>query len=158
MSPLTPCLWFDGQAEDAARFYASVFPDSELLQIRRCGEGMPMPAGSVLTIQFKLRGQTFMGLNGGPQHPLTPAVSFMIDCATQAEVDHYWDRLVEGGEPMECGWLKDRFGLCWQVVPTAFTERLGSPDRAAVDRMFGALFTQPKPDVAALVAAFEGRA
>lgn len=154
---LTTCLWFDDQAEAAARFYVSVFPDSELLQISRCGEGMPKPAGSVLTVHFKLRGQTFMGLNGGPEHPHTPAVSFMIDCATQAEVDRYWDRLVEGGEPMACCWLKDRFGLCWQVVPTAFMERMASSDRAAVDRMFGALMTMTKPDVAALVAAFEGR-
>lgn len=156
MPRITPCLWFDTQAEEAARFYASIFKNSKVGTISRYGEGMPMPAGTVLTVSFELDGQELMALNGGPIFPFTEAVSLMIWCDSQEEIDHYWSKLTDGGKEVECGWLKDRYGLSWQVVPSAFKEMMASPDEAAKDRMMKALLGMVKLDAAALKRAFEG--
>jgi predicted 3-demethylubiquinone-9 3-methyltransferase (glyoxalase superfamily) len=119
MQPIIPCLWFDGQAEEAARFYVSTFRDGRILGVTHYPEGAPRPAGSVMTVHFTVSGQTFMALNGGPGFPFTQAVSLMVACATQAELDATWERLGDGGKPLPCGWIQDRYGLSWQVVPAA---------------------------------------
>jgi predicted 3-demethylubiquinone-9 3-methyltransferase (glyoxalase superfamily) len=127
---ITPCLWFDGQAEEAARFYAAIFPDSRIERVSRAPADNPgTAAGEVLLVFFTLRGQQFVGVNGGPQFPFTEAVSFQVDCADRAEVDRYWEALIEGGgEHGQCGWLKDRFGLSWQVIPSRMGDYVGGPD------------------------------
>ncbi|MGM0783993.1 MAG: VOC family protein [Pseudomonadota bacterium] len=140
MQRITPCLWFDGQAEEAARFYVSLFPDSWIDRVVRSPEDTPSgPSGMVLTVEFTLSGSRFVGLNGGPQFPFSEAVSFQIDCADQAEVDRYWAALSDGGNEGQCGWIKDRWGLSWQVVPRRLHELLSDsdPDRArrAMERM-----------------------
>jgi predicted 3-demethylubiquinone-9 3-methyltransferase (glyoxalase superfamily) len=117
MSKLTPCLWFDTQGEEAATFYTSVFPNSRIVDVTRYGEANPRQAGTVMTVTFELDGERFLALNGGPQFAFSEAVSFQVDCATQAEIDAYWSALSEGGEEGPCGWLKDRYGLSWQIVP-----------------------------------------
>ncbi len=157
-SKITPCLWFDGQAEEAARFYASLFPDSRVDSVNRSAADTPSgPEGSVLTVEFTLAGQAFIGLNGGPEFPFTEAVSFSIDCRDQAEVDRYWDALIAGGgSPSQCGWLKDRFGLSWQVVPTRATELFADPDREAARRAMQAMLEMTKLDIAQLERAFAG--
>lgn len=120
MSSITNCLWFDGQAEEAAEFYVSVFPDSSVTAVSRYGEGAPFPAGTALTVEFQLNGTPYQGLNGGPHYTFNEAISFSISCADQAEVDYYWDKLTaDGGSEGQCGWLKDKFGVSWQVVPEA---------------------------------------
>jgi len=136
VSKITPCLWFNGTAEEAAQFYVSLFPDSEITSVHRAAADNPSTrAGAVLTVEFTIGGQPFTGLNGGPDFTFSEAVSFSIDCADQAEVDRYWDALVEGGgEHSVCGWLKDRFGLSWQVVPRQLGEYLGGPDREGAAR------------------------
>jgi predicted 3-demethylubiquinone-9 3-methyltransferase (glyoxalase superfamily) len=149
----TPCLWFDTQGEDAARFYTSLFPDSRIVEISRYGEANPRQAGQVMVVRFELDGQTFMALNGGPQYTFSEAVSFTIDCADQAEVDRYWETLTEGGEEGPCGWLKDRFGLSWQVVPTRLTELLGDPDADRAQRVMQAMMSMRKIEIAGLEAA-----
>ena len=151
-----PFLWFDNQAEEAANLYVSVFPNSKILSATRYGEGGPGPAGQVMTVSFELDGQTFTALNGGPMFTFSEAVSFVIDCKDQAEVDHYWDRLVEGGSPSQCGWLKDRFGLSWQVVPTELHTLIGDPDPAKARRATEAMLGMVKLDIAALRAAHAG--
>jgi predicted 3-demethylubiquinone-9 3-methyltransferase (glyoxalase superfamily) len=156
MSAPTPCLWFDRNAEEAAAFYVSVFPNSRILTTTHYGEGMPLPAGTVLTIHFELDGREFMALNGGPLFSFSPAVSLAIPCETQAEVDHYWEKLTAGGAEDRCGWLKDRFGLSWQVVPTFLEAMFGGPDPAATARMNQALLTMKKLDLAALERAYRG--
>ncbi len=118
MGKITPFLWFDGNAEEAANFYVSVFENAKILSVSRYGEDSPGTAGTVMTVSFELDGQEFIALNGGPEYTFTPAVSFSIDCKTQAEVDRFWERLCEGGRPMQCGWLQDKYGLSWQVVPS----------------------------------------
>jgi predicted 3-demethylubiquinone-9 3-methyltransferase (glyoxalase superfamily) len=149
MPRITPNLWFDGQALDAAEYYVSVFPNSRITDISRMGDD-----GLVLTVSFELDGQTFLGLNGGPEFPFTEAVSFVIDCADQAEVDRYWDELVSnGGEESRCGWLKDRFGLSWQVVPRALVDLLTDPDPRRAAAAGVALQSMRRIDVAALRAA-----
>lgn len=154
---ITPCLWFDGQAEQAAGFYVSVFPNSRVTAVSRYGEAGPGPAGSVMTVAFELDGQAFTGLNGGPMFQFTEAVSLVVNCGTQAEVDHTWDRLLEGGgQPGRCGWLKDRFGLSWQVVPTALPEMLRDADPARSQRVMAALMQMGKLDIARLRQAHEG--
>jgi predicted 3-demethylubiquinone-9 3-methyltransferase (glyoxalase superfamily) len=153
---ITPCLWFDGQAEEAAGFYVSVFPNSRVTAVSRYGDAGPGPKGSVMTIGFELDGQAFTGLNGGPMFQFTEAVSLVVNCGTQAEVDHYWDRLSEGGEPGRCGWLKDRFGLSWQVVPTALVEMVQDRDPARSQRVMAALMQMGKLDIARLRQAHEG--
>ena len=149
-----PFLWFDGQAEQAAALYTSLFPDSEVLSTHRYGPDVPGgEEGEVLTVTFRLGEQQWTALNGGPRFQFTEAVSFQIPCADQAEVDHYWDALVEGGEPGQCGWLKDRFGLSWQVVPTALLALLSDPDPGRAQRATQAMLGMQKLEVAALTAA-----
>ena len=149
----TPCLWFDTQGEDAARFYTSVFPNSRILEVSHYGDANPSQAGTVMVVRFELDGQTFMALNGGPQYTFSEAVSFTIDCADQAEVDRYWETLSEGGEEGPCGWLKDRFGLSWQVVPTRLVELLADPDADRAQRVMRAMMSMRKIEIAELEAA-----
>jgi predicted 3-demethylubiquinone-9 3-methyltransferase (glyoxalase superfamily) len=158
LSKITPCLWFDGNAEEAATFYTSIFPNSRIDSVHRAPSGTPdMPEGDVLTVNFTLAGEPFLGLNGGPEFTFSEAISFSIDCADQAEVDHYWDALLaSGGEPSQCGWLKDRFGLSWQVVPRQLPEMLSSADAEAAGRAMRAMLAMSKIDVATLQAAFQG--
>jgi predicted 3-demethylubiquinone-9 3-methyltransferase (glyoxalase superfamily) len=154
----TTCLWFDGDAEDAAHFYVSVFENSGIGAVTRYPEGAPQPAGSVLTVEFTANGQKFVGLNGGPQFTFNEAVSFQITCDDQEEVDHYWSRLTEGGgEDGPCGWLKDRFGVSWQVVPRRLEEMFQDPDPAKVARANQAMMSMRKLDIAALERAYAGQ-
>jgi predicted 3-demethylubiquinone-9 3-methyltransferase (glyoxalase superfamily) len=147
MGKITPFLWFDTQAEEAARFYASVFPTSTIGHISRYGEAGPGEPGSVMTVSFELEGQAFTALNGGPEFSFTEAVSFQVDCETQAEVDRYWEALSDGGEQGPCGWLKDRYGLSWQIVPTALPRLLGDPDPAKAQRVMAAMLKMGKLDI-----------
>jgi predicted 3-demethylubiquinone-9 3-methyltransferase (glyoxalase superfamily) len=154
MGRITPCLWFDTQAEEAAQFYVSVFKNSRILDTSHYTEGSPRPAGEVLTVEFELDGQAFTALNGGPEFTFSEAVSFQVSCADQGEVDYYWDNLTAGGgEPGPCGWLKDRYGVSWQIVPTAMVELLGDPDPARAARAMKAMMSMGKLDIAALQAA-----
>jgi len=151
-SRIKPFLWFDDQAEDAAKLYTSIFPDSQIVQVAHYPPGAPVPAGKVMTVAFRLDGLDFVALNGGPQYPFTEAVSFVVECADQAEIDHYWDRLTaDGGRPVQCGWLKDRYGLSWQVVP----EDIGRyfTEAKSAERVMQALLKMVKLDLAALEAA-----
>jgi predicted 3-demethylubiquinone-9 3-methyltransferase (glyoxalase superfamily) len=152
--PFITCLWFDTQAEEAANFYTGIFKDSRLGQIHRHTEAGPGPAGTVLLVEFELNGQKFSGLNGGPQHTFNEAVSIVVPCADQAEVDYYWSHLSEGGQEIACGWLKDKYGLCWQIVPTVFFEMISDSDPATVTRVTQAMFTMTKFDIAALEQAY----
>jgi len=156
MQPIIPCLWFDGQAEEAARFYVSIFRDGRILGVTHFPEGAPCPAGSVMTVHFTVFGQTFMALNGGPDFPFTQAVSFMAACATQAELDTLWERLGDGGEPQSCGWIKDRYGLSWQVVPATLEGMLTSGNSEAVQHVVQAVWQMSKLDIAELERAFKG--
>ncbi|MEU5275469.1 VOC family protein [Streptomyces asoensis] len=154
---LTTCLWFDGQAEEAAHYYVSIFKDSGIGSIGRYNEAGPGPAGSVLAVEFTVNGQKFVGINGGPQFTFSEAVSFQIPCADQDEVDYYWTKLTEdGGEPGPCGWLKDRYGLSWQVVPDGLIEMIGDPDPVKATRTTKAMYAMGKLDIAALRKAYEG--
>jgi predicted 3-demethylubiquinone-9 3-methyltransferase (glyoxalase superfamily) len=157
MQKITPFLWFDNQAEDAARFYLSIFKNSRILGISRYGEAGPGPAGSVMTVRFELNGQEFIALNGGPHFKFTEAISFSIDCKTQDEVDEFWEKLSEGGEPGRCGWIKDKYGLSWQVNPTALGQMLSDPDQEKAKRVMGAMLHMDKIDIAALQRAHDGR-
>ncbi len=158
MSKIVPCLWFDGTAEEAATMYTSLFPDSRIDGVSRSPADNPStPKGAVLTVDFTLVGQKFIGLNGGPDFPFTEAISFTIDCEDQAEVDRYWDALIEGGgSPSQCGWLKDRFGMSWQVVPRVLPELLGGSDPDGAARAMEAMLQMSKLDIAQLSAAYEG--
>ena len=157
MPKLTPFLWFDDQAEAAVEFYLSVFPNSRITQVARHGESGPGPAGSVMTIHFELDGNEFVALNGGPAHyGFDESISFMIDCATEEEVDHYWEALADGGEEIACGWLKDRYGLRWQVVPSELPSVLGDPDPARANRAMQAMMTMKKLDIRAMKEAADG--
>ncbi|MEU9745951.1 MULTISPECIES: VOC family protein [Streptomyces] len=158
MPKITPNLWFDGQAEPAAEFYIGIFPNSRITGITHYGEAGPGPAGTVLTVEFELDGQTFIGINGGPQFTFDEAISFMIGCADQEEVDYYWDKLSDGGEEGPCGWLKDKYGLSWQVVPGGMQEMLNDPDQARGQRAMKAMLGMKKLDLAALRAAADGTA
>jgi predicted 3-demethylubiquinone-9 3-methyltransferase (glyoxalase superfamily) len=159
MSKISPCLWFDGEAEEAAKFYVSLLPDSRIEKVQRNSVDSPAgKAGSVLVVEFTLAGQRFMALNGGIRFEYTHAVSFKIDCADQAEVDRLWDGLsANGGQVERCGWLKDRYGVSWQIVPTVLPELLGGPDRAGAQRAMAAMMQMVKLDIAALKRAYEGR-
>jgi predicted 3-demethylubiquinone-9 3-methyltransferase (glyoxalase superfamily) len=148
---VTPFLWFDNQAEEATNFYVSVFENSEVLSINRSG-----PDGPVFTTSFRLDGQEFTALNGGPEYKFTEAISFQIDCTSQEEVDYFWETLSEGGEPGPCGWLKDKFGLSWQVVPRILIELLGDPDPERANRVMQAMLQMSKIDIAKLQEAYEG--
>ena len=160
MDKITPCLWFDGQAEEAARFYTSLFPNSRIDAINRSPADNPSGAkDSVITVDFTLAGRSYMALNGGPEFKFNEAISLSIDCEGQAEVDRYWDALIaDGGEHSVCGWLKDRFGLSWQVVPRRLVEMYASPDRAGAERAMKAMLEMTKLDVAELERAFAGEA
>jgi predicted 3-demethylubiquinone-9 3-methyltransferase (glyoxalase superfamily) len=157
-SKIAPCLWFNGDAEDAAKLYTSLFPDSRITSVMRSPADNPStPEGAVLTVEFNLAGQKFIALNGGPDFQFSEAVSFTIDCADQAEVDRYWDALTaEGGEPSQCGWLKDRFGVSWQVIPRQLQELLGGSDPDGARRAMEAMLQMGKIDVATLEEAYEG--
>jgi predicted 3-demethylubiquinone-9 3-methyltransferase (glyoxalase superfamily) len=152
----TTCLWFNDQGEAAAHFYTSIFPGSKLGKIGRYGEAGPGPAGSVMTVEFELNGQKFVALNGGPQYQFTPAITLQIPCDDQAEVDYYWDRLTEGGQAVACGWLTDKFGLSWQVIPTMLADMMTDPDPVKAKRATEAMLTMTKFDIAALQRAYEG--
>ena len=158
MSKITPFLWFDDQAEEAVEFYLSVFPNSRISQIARHGEGGPGPAGSVMTIHFELDGNEFVALNGGPVHyGFDESISFVIDCATSEDVDRYWEALTDGGEEIACGWLKDRYGVHWQVVPSELPSVLGDPDPERAMRAMQAMMTMKKLDIRAMKAAADGQ-
>lgn len=156
MPRIIPNLWFDTQAEEAAEFYVSVFPNSRVVEVSRYTEAGPGPAGSVMVVDFELDGQPFTAINGGPQFPFTEAVSLLVECADQAEIDHYWDALADGGEEVQCGWLKDRFGVSWQVVPHGLTELLADPDPQRARRATEAMLAMVKLDIAAIRAAADG--
>jgi predicted 3-demethylubiquinone-9 3-methyltransferase (glyoxalase superfamily) len=151
MSDITPCLWFDTEGEEAALFYTSVFPNSRIVDVSRYGEAGPGPAGTVMTVTFELNGRPFVALNGGPGHnTFTEAISFQVSCTTQDEVDNYWQTLSEGGEEGPCGWLKDRFGLSWQIVPDALPTLLQDPDREKAQRVMAAMLGMKKIEIAEL--------
>ena len=150
MQRITPFLWFDSQAEEAARHYASIFKNSKILSISRYGEAGPGPAGSVMTVEFELDGEKFVALNGGPQYTFSHAVSFVVNCETQAEIDHYWSRLSEEGKEVQCGWLTDKYGLSWQIVPTVLMELLKSGDAEKRNRVMQAMSKMVKLDIEAL--------
>ncbi len=160
MVRIVPCLWFDDQAEAAATFYVSVFPNSRITHVARYGEAgfaqHGRPAGSVMTVEFELDGQRFTALNGGPHFTFNEAVSMQVTCDNQADADHYWDRLTAGGDPkaQQCGWLKDRFGLSWQIVPTSVTRMLSDPDTVKSQRAFAAVMAMKRIDIAAVERAF----
>ena len=153
MPAITPNLWFDTKSKDAAEFYVSVFPNSQITNVSYYGEAGPRPAGTVLTVDFVLDGKRFTAINGGPQFKFDEAISFVIDCADQDEVDYYWSKLTEGGEEGQCGWLKDKFGLSWQVVPSEMEKLLTDPDAGRAERAMGAMLSMKKIDLAALKAA-----
>jgi predicted 3-demethylubiquinone-9 3-methyltransferase (glyoxalase superfamily) len=156
MPKITPNLWFDTQGEEAAEFYVSVFPNSKITAVNHYGEAGPREAGTVLTVDFVLDGQEYTAINGGPQFTFDEAISLLVHCADQDEVDYYWDKLTDGGEESQCGWLKDRFGLSWQIVPAGMEDILGDPDPARSQRAMKAMFGMKKLDVAALRAAADG--
>jgi len=159
MPDITPCLWFDTEGEDAANFYTSIFPNSRIVEVSRYGEAGPREAGTVLTVEFELDGKPFTALNGGPEFTFDEAISFQISCKDQAEVDHYSERLTaDGGEQGPCGWVKDRFGVSWQVVPTPVTECLTGPDPEGAQRAMKAMLGMHKLDIAAIQAAYNGTA
>jgi predicted 3-demethylubiquinone-9 3-methyltransferase (glyoxalase superfamily) len=153
---LATFLWFDTEGEAAARYYTSIFTDSRLGRVVRYGEAGPGPAGSVMTVEFELNGQKFVALNGGPQFTFNEAISFMIPCADQEEVDYYWSRLSEGGHEVACGWLKDKYGLSWQVVPTALIDMITDPDPEKSKRVTEAMLKMIKLDIAELQRAYAG--
>ncbi|HZF25688.1 MAG TPA: VOC family protein [Steroidobacteraceae bacterium] len=156
MQKITPFLWFDDQAEEVVKFYASIFKNSKVGKIARYGDGMPGPKGQVMTVAFQLSGQDFIALNGGPTFKFTEAVSFMVNCETQAEVDEMWETLSAGGEKSQCGWLKDKFGLSWQVVPAVLVELVSDKDPKKSQRVMEAVLKMTKLDIATLERAYEG--
>jgi predicted 3-demethylubiquinone-9 3-methyltransferase (glyoxalase superfamily) len=153
---IVPNLWFDTEAEEAADFYISVFPNSRIVSVARYTEAGPREAGTVMIVEWELDGQRFVGINGGDQFKFDEAVSFQIDCKDQDEVDYYWDKLSEGGEESQCGWLKDRYGLSWQVTPTGMEELFGDPDPERAKRAMEAMLKMSKLDIAALRSAADG--
>jgi predicted 3-demethylubiquinone-9 3-methyltransferase (glyoxalase superfamily) len=150
MQKITPCLWFDTESEDAANFYTSIFRNSKILDVSHYSEGGPRPAGSVMMVTFVLDGQEFQALDGGPEFKFNEAVSFSVSCETQEEVDEYWSKLSEGGEEGPCGWLKDKYGLSWQIVPTTLVDLLNDPDPKRAQRTMTAMLQMNKIDIAAL--------
>ncbi len=156
MPKITPFLWFDDQAEEAANFYVSVFKNGKIIEVSRYGDDESLPGGKVMTVSFELEGQRFVGLNGGPRFSFSEAVSFVVDCETQEEVDYYWERLTEGGEESMCGWLKDKYGLSWQIVPKALMELMSDEDEEKATRVRNAMLQMRKIDVPALQRAYDG--
>jgi predicted 3-demethylubiquinone-9 3-methyltransferase (glyoxalase superfamily) len=148
MQKITPCLWFDTEGEDAARFYTSVFPNSRIVDVAHYGSAGPRPEGTVMAVSFELDGQKFVALNGGPQFTFSEAISFQVDCASQEEVDAYWSKLSAGGEEGPCGWLKDKFGLSWQIVPRRLMELLQDPDKEKTQRAMEAMLKMKKIEIA----------
>ena len=159
MQKITPHLWFDNQAEEAVRFYVSLFKNSKILNVARYGDAgakvSGRPAGSVMTVTFQLEGQEFIALNGGPHFKFTEAISFLVNCETQAEIDRLWEKLSQGGEQGPCGWLKDKYGLSWQIVPTVLGEMMQDKDRKKTEKVMEALLQMKKLDIAALRRAYE---
>jgi predicted 3-demethylubiquinone-9 3-methyltransferase (glyoxalase superfamily) len=160
MQKIVTYLWFDDQAEEAATLYTSLFKDSKIVNVSRYDEAAAKasgrPVGSAMTVAFELAGQEFLALNGGPQFPFTEAISLLVNCETQEEVDRLWEKLGEGGEPGQCGWLKDRYGLSWQIVPTALGQLIGGPDAEGAQRAVGAMLQMQKLDIATLQKAYNG--
>lgn len=154
MKTIMPCLWFDSNAEEAVNYYVDIFPDSEILKVTRNPPGMPQPEGSVLTISFKLRGEEFLALNGGPMFTFNEAISLYINCKDQEEIDYYWEKLVDGGSEMACGWLKDKYGVAWQIVPDQFMQWIDADDMKASERVLTVMQTMVKFDYAKLEAAY----
>ena len=150
MQKIVPFLWFDGKAEEAMNFYASIFKNSKIKTLHRYGDAGPGPEGTVMSGTFEINGQEFMALNGGPQFSFTPAISFFVNCDTQAEVDELWEKLSAGGEKSRCGWLRDKFGVSWQIIPTALGKLLGDPDRAKAGRVMQAMLKMDKIDIQSL--------
>ena len=157
MQKIIPCLWFDGKAEEAMNFYASIVPNSKVLSVVRVGDAGPGPKGSVLTANFQLQGVEFLALNGGPQFKFTEAVSFIIYCETQEEVDRYWEKLSEGGRKDQCGWLKDKYGLSWQITPIQLPQMLKDKDPKKADRVMSAMMKMNKLDIKTLQQAYDGK-
>ncbi len=155
MQKITPFLWFDGRAEEAMNFYMSIFKNSKSVNVSRYGEAGPGPKGSVMVASFEIEGQEFCALNGGPQFTFTPAISFLVNCETQAEVDHFWNKLSEGGETIHCGWLKDKFGVSWQIVPTILGKLMQDKDPAKSKRVMEAMLKMTKLDIGGLKKAAE---
>ena len=155
---VTTFLWFDKEAEEAANYYLSIFKNSKINTITRCGEIGPGPKGSVLTVAFEIDGQEFVALNGGPHFKFTEAISLVVNCDTQAEVDYYWEKLGEGGEFSACGWLKDRYGLSWQITPRVLIEMISSHDRSKADRAMAAMMKMGKLDIRTLESAYASKA
>ena len=156
MQKTSPCLWFDRQAKEAANFYVSVFRNSRIKNLARYGDGAPMPKGTVLTVSFELDGQEFVALNGGPHFTFSPAISFVVNCASQQEVDDFWQKLSAHPDREQCGWLQDKYGVSWQIVPTALPQMLGDPDPARAQRVMTAMLAMKKLDIAALQRAYDG--
>ena len=155
MQKITPFLWFDGKAEEAMNFYVSVFNNSKVVRVTRYGEGGPGPKGTVMSATFELDGQQFYALNGGPQFTFTPAISLFVNCETQQEVDELWEKLSEGGKKERCGWLKDKYGLSWQIIPSALGKLLGDKDSAKANRVMMAMLQMDKIDIQRLQQAYE---
>src|SRR5437667_2801541 len=155
MQKITPFLWFDGNAEEAMNFYVSIFKNSKVLRVTRYGEAEPGPKGTVMSATFQLEGQNFFALNGGPQFSFTPAISFFVNCETQQEVDELWEKLSAGGKKERCGWLKDKYGLSWQVIPTALGEMLGDKDPQKAGRVMQAMMQRGKIDIQGLKQAYD---
>jgi predicted 3-demethylubiquinone-9 3-methyltransferase (glyoxalase superfamily) len=155
MQKITPFLWFDNQAEEAMNFYVSIFKNSKVLSVNRYGEGAPAPKGTVMTANFQLDGQEFTALNGGPMFKFSPAISFVVHCETQVEVDEHWAKLSAGGKENQCAWLDDKFGVSWQIVPNALIELLSDPDPVKVGRVMQAMMQMTKIDISALQRAYE---
>lgn len=156
MQKITTFLWFDDKAEEAVNLYVSLFKNSKIETISYYGEAAPRPKGTVLTVVFQLDGQQFMALNGGPHYSFTPAISLLVNCETQEEVDRLWDKLMEGGKPSRCGWLQDRYGLSWQIVPTILGKLMSDPDRKKADRVMQAMLKMDKLDIKGLEQAYKG--
>ena len=155
MKKITPFLWFDGNAEEAMNFYTSIFKNSKIGEIRRYGEAGPGPAGTVMSASFELERQEFIALNGGPQFTFSPAISFFVNCKTQKEVDELWEKLSAGGEKLQCGWLKDKYGVSWQIIPAALGKMLNDPDPQKSQRVMKAMMQMKKIDIAGLKQAYE---
>jgi len=155
MKKLAPCLWFDGKAEEAMNFYTSIFKNSKVGNVTRYGEVGPGERGSVMTATFEIAGQEFIALNGGPMFKFSPAISFVVHCETQEEVDHFWAKLLEGGAPQQCGWLTDKFGLSWQIVPTILPDMLQDKDAEKTTRVMQAMLKMVKLDIKVLTEAYE---
>ncbi len=155
MQKITPFLWFDDKAEEAAKFYVSLFKNSKIVGVTRYGKAGPGPQGGVMTVRFELGGQEFIALNGGPHFKFTEAISFSVDCKTQEEVDEFWRRLSEGGEEVQCGWLKDKYGLSWQINPTILGGMLGDPDPEKSKRVMEAMLKMKKIDIGRLTQAYD---